>query len=46
MLTVSTWYFKTRGGGGDLSTVGRVSENMLHSIIRCRTVCMAFSGQL
>jgi hypothetical protein len=46
MLTVFMWYFKTRGGGRDLSTAGRSFENKLHSIMRCRAVCMAFSGQL
>ena len=46
MLTVFTWYCKTRAGGRDLSTVGRSFENKLHYIKRRRAVCMAFSGQL
>jgi hypothetical protein len=46
MLTVFMCYFKTRGRGRDLSTASRSFENKLHSIIRCRAVCMAFSGQL
>ena len=46
MLTVFMWYFKTRGGGRDLSTAGLSFENKLHSIIMCRAVCMTFSGQL
>jgi hypothetical protein len=46
MLTVFMWYFKTRGGVRDLSIAGSSFENKLHSIIRCRAVCMVFSGQL
>jgi len=34
MLTVFMWYFRTRGGGRDLSTAGRSFENKLHSVIR------------
>jgi hypothetical protein len=32
MLTVFMWYFKTRGGGRDLSTAGRSFENKLLSL--------------
>jgi len=32
--------------GEDLRTAGRSFENKLHSIIRWRAVCIAFSGQL
>jgi hypothetical protein len=46
MLTVFMWHFKIRGGGRDLSPAGRSFENKLHSVIRCRAVCMAVSGQL
>ena len=46
MLTVFMWYFKTRGGGRDLSTGGRSFENILHSNRRWRAFCIAFSGQL
>jgi hypothetical protein len=46
MLTVFMSYFKTRGGGRDMSTAGRSFENKLHSIIRWRAVCIAFSGLL
>jgi hypothetical protein len=46
MLKVFMWYFKTRGGGRDLSTAGRSFENKLHSIATCQAICMAFSGQL
>jgi len=34
MLTVFMWYFRTRSGGRDLSTVGRSFENKLYSNIR------------
>ena len=34
VLTVFMWYFRTRGGGKDLSTAGRAFENKLHSVIR------------
>ena len=32
MLTVFTWYFRTRVGGRDLSTAGWSFENKLHSV--------------
>ena len=46
MLALFMWYFKTRGWERDLSTAGLSFENKLHSVIMCRAVCMALSGQL
>jgi len=43
---VFMWYFRTRGGGRDLSTAGRSFENKMHSVLRWRAVCIAISGQL
>ena len=38
MLMVFMWYFRTRGGGRDLSTAGWLFENKLHSIIRMQLI--------
>ena len=44
--TVFMWCFTTRGGGRFRSTADGSLENRLHSVIRWRVVCTAFSGQL
>jgi hypothetical protein len=44
--TVFMWYCIIRGRGRFWSTTGSSFENRLHSIMRCRAVCSAFSGQL
>ena len=38
--------FHYRGRGRFCSTVGRSFESILHSNMRCRTVCSAFSRQV
>jgi len=46
MPTVFLWCFRTRSRGRFRSTAGHSLENRLHSVIRWRAVCTAFSGQL
>ena len=44
--TAFMWYCIIRGRGRFWSTVGRSFESRLHSVMRCRAVCLAFSGQV
>jgi hypothetical protein len=44
--TVFMWYCIISGRGRFWSTAGRSFESRLHSNVRCRAVCSAFSGQV
>jgi hypothetical protein len=43
-LTVCMWCFRIRCGGKVCSSVSRLLENRLQSVIRCLAVCTALSG--